>query len=143
MMPFFTLTQAAKESKKSKSTISEAISSGRLSAVKDENGRYQIDPSELFRVYPPNVREPELKTTTEPEDERIEQAVLKQKVEFLERELNREREFVSSLERRLDEESAERRRLTLLLTHQQEQLPVEKAKRSGENNLWKRIFKTS
>lgn len=140
-MPFFTLTQAAKESKKSKSTISEAISSGRLSAVKDENGRYQIDPSELFRVYPPNVTEPELKTITEPESERIEQAVLKQKVEFLERELNREREFVSSLERRLDEESAERRRLTLLLTHQQEQSPVEKAKRSDENHLWKRIFK--
>ena len=43
-MPFFTLTQAAKECKKSKSTISEAISSGRLSAAKDDSGRYQIDP---------------------------------------------------------------------------------------------------
>lgn len=140
-MPFFTLTQAAKECKKSKSTISEAISSGRLSAAKDDSGRYQIDPSELFRVYPPNVREPELKTATEPENERIEQAILKQKVGFLERELNREREFINSLERRLDEESLERRRLTLLLTHQQKQSPVEKVTRSDENHLWKRIFK--
>ena len=51
-MPLLTLNQAAKEAGKSKQTILDAIRNGRLSAPKDEQGRYQIDPAELFRVYP-------------------------------------------------------------------------------------------
>lgn len=47
------LGQAAKEAQLSKSTISRAIKEGRLSADKNNNGSYSIDPSELFRVYPP------------------------------------------------------------------------------------------
>jgi len=47
-----TLGQAAKETGLSKPSISKAIKTGRLSAVKTENGEYQIDPVELFRVYP-------------------------------------------------------------------------------------------
>lgn len=47
------LGQAAKETNLSKSTISRAIKEGRLSANKNDNGSYSIDPSELFRVYPP------------------------------------------------------------------------------------------
>jgi excisionase family DNA binding protein len=49
----YTLGQAAKATGLSKPTISEAISKGRISAQKDESGRYQIDPAELHRVYPP------------------------------------------------------------------------------------------
>ena len=48
----FTLSKAAKEAKVSKATLSEALKNGRLSAPKDERGRYQIDPAELFRVFP-------------------------------------------------------------------------------------------
>ncbi len=136
MQPF-TLSQAAKESKKSKSTISEAISSGRLSAFKDDNGHYQIDPSELFRVYPPNVRKSVLETATEPKTELAERELLNQKIEFLERQLEREKEFVLSLEKRLDDESAERRKLTALLTHQ----PQLRIAESKGNKLWKKIFK--
>lgn len=51
-----TLTQASKEVGVSKSTLSRAIDKGRLSAVKDDLGRFQIDPSELFRVFPPVSR---------------------------------------------------------------------------------------
>lgn len=51
-----TLTQASKEVGVSKSTLSRAIDKGRLSAAKDDLGRFQIDPSELFRVFPPVSR---------------------------------------------------------------------------------------
>ena len=47
----YTLGEAAKATGKSKATISKAIKSGRISAVKDESGTFQIDPAELHRVY--------------------------------------------------------------------------------------------
>lgn len=51
----YTLGEAAKATGKSKATISKAIKSGRISAIKDETGTFQIDPSELHRVYKPTV----------------------------------------------------------------------------------------
>jgi hypothetical protein len=45
------LSKAAQETGKSKPTISKAIKTGRLSAKKVGVG-YEIDPAELFRVYP-------------------------------------------------------------------------------------------
>ena len=52
-----TLGTAAKAVGKSKSTISKAISSGKISAHRLPNGSFEIDPSELHRVYPPNGSE--------------------------------------------------------------------------------------
>ena len=51
-MPY-SLGQAAKAAGRTKATIQEAIKKGRISAAKDEFGRYQIEPAELHRVYPP------------------------------------------------------------------------------------------
>ena len=45
-----------------------SVSSGSVT-LDHENGHYQIDPSELFRVYPPNVRKTEFETATEPKTE--------------------------------------------------------------------------
>jgi hypothetical protein len=54
------LSQAAKEAGKSKSRISAAIKSGELAAVRSGN-KFQIDPSELFRVFPkPSAVETEI-----------------------------------------------------------------------------------
>ena len=47
-----TLNQAAKTCSRSKSTLLEAIRSGRMSAPKDDRGRYAIDPAELHRAFP-------------------------------------------------------------------------------------------
>lgn len=47
----FSATQAAKEVGKSVPTITKAIKSGRLSATTLDNGGYEIDASELFRVW--------------------------------------------------------------------------------------------
>jgi hypothetical protein len=124
-MPPFTLNQAAKETKKSKATILEAIRSGRMSAPKDEQGRYQIDPAELFRVYPLTGRLPVPETATDPHRPTSETAFLREKVELLERIIQGIEDERDDLRRRLDAEAQARekaaddvRRLTLILTHQ-------------------------
>jgi hypothetical protein len=49
---------------------------------------------------------------------------------------------VKSLERRLDESDAERRKLTKLLTFQQEQpAKVQEQSVKKENKLWKKLFR--
>ena len=48
----YTLNAAAKLSGRPKSTISKAIKDGRLSAVKNEKGGFEIDGAELSRVFP-------------------------------------------------------------------------------------------
>lgn len=47
-----TLRQAAELTGKSKSTLTRAIKSGRLSASRKAEGVYTIDPAELARTYP-------------------------------------------------------------------------------------------
>lgn len=49
-----TMGQAAKQASVSKTTLSRAIKSGKISSEKLSNGSYLIDPAELFRVFPPN-----------------------------------------------------------------------------------------
>ena len=93
-MARLTLSQAAKVSRKSKSTLSRAIKMGRLSAARLDDGNFSIDPAELFRAYPA--------TTDNPYDERpIEQgatpvpAELQSRISMLELLLEKEREAVA------------------------------------------------
>jgi hypothetical protein len=51
-MIHLSLREAAQQAGTSKSTILRAIQSGRLSASKNDVGGYNIDPAELFRVFP-------------------------------------------------------------------------------------------
>lgn len=66
-----TLNAAAKLSGRAKSTISKAIKDGRLSAAKNEKGSFEIDGSELSRVFPfpAGNQSPDLETNTESERE--------------------------------------------------------------------------
>ena len=54
----WSISQAAKEAGLSKSTISRAIKAGRISASRQDDGAYLIEPAELFRVYPRSVAQP-------------------------------------------------------------------------------------
>ena len=89
-----TLNKAAKECGRAKSTILEAINSNRMSAPKDERGRYQIDPAELFRVFPKpqsNEQSEPIPTTSTDHENRIKIAQLEAEVTVLrERVENRE-----------------------------------------------------
>ena len=49
----YTLGEAAIACGKSKSTISKAIKAGKISAEKNDHGTFEIEASELHRVYPP------------------------------------------------------------------------------------------
>ena len=51
-MVYLSLGQAAKEAGVSKATISKALKSGRLSYSAKSAAGYEIDPAELFRVFP-------------------------------------------------------------------------------------------
>lgn len=54
---YLTLGQAAKETGKSKATISKYIKNGKLSVHSRTDNGFQIDPSELFRVFPKSEQE--------------------------------------------------------------------------------------
>src|SRR3546814_8414179 len=54
----YTLGEAAKATGISKASISRAINSGRISAIKTESGSFSIEPVELHRVYHPKSSAP-------------------------------------------------------------------------------------
>lgn len=142
------LNQAAKTCKKSKAAILDAIRSGRLSAKQNELKVWEIDPAELFRVYPFEIEtdQPTSKATKHQnrdqpsENQELTSDLFKEIIEKIEKEREREREqmqtTIDDLRKRLDEEAEERRKLTNLLTHQPE--PPTKKK---ENLLFRKIFK--
>jgi excisionase family DNA binding protein len=94
----YTLGQAAKATGKSKTTIQRAIAKGRISATKDVSGAYQIDPSELHRVFtlisPETVPQPPQSNTTRPHDDT---PVMQVKIDALEEMLAREREALDEM----------------------------------------------
>lgn len=98
------LSAAAKEVDRSKSTLSRAIKDGRLSATRCEDGSYQIVPTELYRVFPVTVPHPAASNTTQPNSDPTE--TLRIQLETAERERNREREqmqaTIDDLRARLD-----------------------------------------
>lgn len=96
-MPKFSLTQAAKEVGKSKPTISKAIKTGRLSAKKVGVG-YEIDAAELFRVYPKEPKSEPIKETTSSNAVNL----LELETKMLREQLDRERDTVDDLRKRLD-----------------------------------------
>ncbi len=49
----YTIATAAAAVGRNKTAILRAVNAGKISAAKDENGEWQIDPSDLHRIYPP------------------------------------------------------------------------------------------
>jgi hypothetical protein len=112
---FFTVGEAAKQTRRSKATISNAIKNGRLSVHEKTESGYKIAASELFRVFPPDERSPEHIRT--PANDPVNTAALIE-MEGLRRENVLLRDERDDLRRRLDAESEERRKLTAMLTDQ-------------------------
>ena len=120
------LGQAAKETGMDKSTISRAIKSGKLSATRQENGGYAIDPAELFRVFAPASKDTEqpvlardtvLDGWSENQALRmqVEAATLRVQWEAATLRIRDKDEEIRDLRHRLDIEGEERRKLTLML----------------------------
>jgi hypothetical protein len=135
----YTMIQAAKAAGLSKSTVTRAVKSGRLSATQNELGVMVIDAAELHRVYPPVTQrngadeeppgaagriwtgahqvDPALEALLRERSERI--AELSARLEEQDATIRAERtvtaETIHDLRARLDAEQAERRELTLTL----------------------------
>ena len=92
-----TLGTAAKATGKSRTTILRAIRSGKISAEKNMNGQWSIDPSELHRVYPEVLHENVSHADHEPTGNTSEQ----HRVELLEAELTAARTTIADLRDRV------------------------------------------
>lgn len=118
----YTIGQAAKVTGKAKSTISKAIKKGRISATQNEGGNYDIDLSELHRMYPPvsndETVQPVSNSTQANTDLLIEISELKTSLEITNQRIADKEDVIDDLRRRLNEEAAERRKLTALITDQ-------------------------
>jgi hypothetical protein len=113
----YTLSKAAVATGKNKATIQRAIKSGKISAIKNSSGAYEIDPSELHRVYPATaqrVAQQDISNDTQHADKNNE--TIKLKLDLLEAERERERDqlqaTIDDLRVRLDRSEE---RITALL----------------------------
>jgi hypothetical protein len=113
----YTLSKAAVVTGKNKATIQRAIKCGKISAGKNSSGAYEIDPSELHRVYPATaqrVAQHDTSNGTQRPDKHDETMQLK--LDLLEAERERERDQLQStiddLRARLDRSEE---RITALL----------------------------
>lgn len=134
-MALLSATQAAKAVGKSVPTITRAIKNGKLSAKRLDGGGYEIDPSELFRVWKAvtnsnSVTQPMLDLETP-----IEDSVLRAKLEVMDERLSDARATIKDLRDRLDAESAERRNLTAQITDQRQNIPEPR-----KRGLWARLI---
>jgi len=125
----YTLGEAAIAVGKSKATISKAIKSGRISAEKQPNGSYKIDPSELHRVYPPTP------STVESERQETPNSTVDKLRETIELEVRLQAADKRILELEEDREHW-RQQATRLLTQQENQSTREQ----GKGGFWKRLF---
>jgi len=113
----YTLSQAATATGKNKATVQRAIKSGKISASKNSLGAYDIDPSELHRVFPAtsqHVAQHNINNNTQRPDKYDETMQLK--LTLLETERERERDqlqaTINDLRTRLDRSEE---RITALL----------------------------
>ncbi len=128
----YTLGKAAKATGKSKATISKAIKSGKISAEKQNNGSYKIEPSELHRVDEPvsETIENERLETPKKNDVNTEQLI---KIKELELRLEVASEKLEDKENQLDDVRQDRdkwrQQATALLENKAE-----------TRSLWAKIF---
>lgn len=126
-MATLSLREAAEQTGVSKSTIFRAIKAGRMSAPRDDDGNFAIDPAELFRVYPPKETTAEISAEArdvpaQPETRSEGQSAsdpdtveLRVRNAALEAEIRGLREMADELRRTRDQWQAQAERATLAL----------------------------
>lgn len=149
-MVSLTLSQAAKATSKSKSTLNRAIKSGRLSATRNADGTFSIDPSELARAFPQNDPEHAPLVHHEPALERpgteefSRNAMLEQLLEREREALAREREVSADLKEDRDRWRAQATGLLSDLRTAQEKAASaaspEVFPEPRPKGFWKRLF---
>jgi hypothetical protein len=143
----YTLGTAAKATGKSRTAILRAIKTGKISALKDENGHYQIDPAELFRVYIAVTDNSKNGVNNAGYEQSVTPDVTPKLIDILERERQQMQATIDDLRRRLDEAeearkdaAAETRRLTQMLTYQSKTVQEVKQYQKEDSLLWRKLF---
>ena len=126
---FFSLSEASKQTGKSKSVISKALKNGDLSYISKDDAGYKIDPSELFRVYPQKienpVREPQKEQLeTPPKD--IENALKIKELELRLEAMEREKDLYKSQCDKIETEKEDWKKQAQTLLLKAPEKPVEK-----------------
>lgn len=122
----YSLSEAAKATGKNKTTIQRAIKSGKISASKGDSGAYEIDPSELHRIFPPaaaqhhqsnDTQQGKIASNNSALDRVVklekELAVIHERANGLEAQKDQMADTISDLRKRLDSSEG---RITALLT---------------------------
>ena len=141
----YTLSQAAEVTGKNKTTIQRAIKSGKISALKNSSGAYEIDPAELHRVFDATTQRVVQRSNAtasntsvagenSPNDNALQRiaelekelAVAEERKTGLEGQLHHLSETVDDLRRRLDQSEG---RVTALISDQR------------PKGFWQRLFK--
>jgi excisionase family DNA binding protein len=131
-MPELSLSQAAKLTGKSKSTINRAIKTGKLSAVRHGDGSYSIDPAELSRAFDVEPSEGAKRCDTEPDG-----TSLLERLSALEALLSREREISADLK---EDRDRWRQQATALLADQRPPSQPNQLPRQRSRGFWKQLF---
>jgi len=128
---YLTLGEAAKATGKSKPTISKYIKNGKISYIsKDDNG-YQIDPAELFRVFPAK-NEKTLQSLTH--DLHDSNPLLTQEIEHLKAALAEKEKTIEGLERDKEYFKTELSKTTTLITDMRQKSNIKPAE--GNKGFW-------
>jgi hypothetical protein len=133
------INQSAKSINVARSTLYRDINNGKVSITKDAKGKPFIDVSELERVYgkvtlcdtSESVQKKHIETIEKDSFIQREMELLREQIEILKDERD-------DLRQRLNSESEERKKLTLMLTHQKEM--QEKKQQNQTSKLYEKIF---
>ena len=142
------LNKAAKEAGVAKSTLLDSLNTGRMSAEKNEKGHWEIDPSELFRVFPKtssnNPKKP-IQTPLENHQKTIQNSaleievkMLREQIERMDAERERERfqltDQIEALKEQAERQSADHRQALAVLTDQRA-----RAEEAPKRGFWARL----
>jgi hypothetical protein len=143
----YTLGSAAKATGKSKPTIQRAIKSGKMSAIKNEDGSYIIDPAELHRVFQTVTHDSNDTGDMKQNDTPIFNSALQHGFDALHELVDNLKNERDDLRRRLDNSEIARmkneeelRRLTMMLTHQPESGQAKPEPEQPKSLLWQKLF---
>lgn len=135
------INQAAKSINVARSTLYRDINNGKVSITKDARGRSFIDVSELERVYGEVTLSDMSESVPMIHNDTVEKdTLLQREIELLREHIDILKNERDDLRQRLNDEAEERKKLTLMLTHQKE---TKIETRTDVPNLFEKIFKKS
>lgn len=122
--PYISLNEAAALTGRAKSTISKALTNGKVSYVSKDpkTGAYEIDPAEVLRVFPTKQETPKIhqnETIRNP----TENSILQVKLNASEQRFLDAEKTIEDLRARLDKSEAARERQDLFLSDMRKATP--------------------